>query len=96
MVDRSSNTSTATFHGARDEKAKTMKQKREKMKTQEEKEEADKNFDMLTETFQLSMRSKGEEDKDSSSKKKCEVGSSKKTAESKQHAVAKICAAAKQ
>ena len=44
----------------------------------------------------LSMRSKGEDYKYSSSKKDIELGSSKKTAEAKQHVAAKICAAAKQ
>ena len=81
MVDKSSNTLTATSH-----KAKTMKEKRERMKTQEVEEGADKNFDMLTVTFPLSMRSNGEEYKDSSRKTEIEDGSSKTMKENKESA----------
>ena len=48
------------------------------MKIQEEKEEAEKKLRHVDGDVPLSMRSFGEEDKSSSSKKEIEVGSSKK------------------
>ena len=86
-----SNTLTATFHFALDKKAKTMKQK----KNQEEKEEPDTKTEIVDGYVPLCMRRYCEEYKDGSSREEIEDGS-KKTAEAKRHAVAKIWAAAKQ
>ena len=66
------------------------------MKTHKVKEVADKKLRHVDVDFPMSMRSKGEEHMDGSNKKEIEVGSRKKTAKAKKHAVAKICAAAKQ
>ena len=63
--------------------AKTMKQKRKKMKTQEVREGADKKLRHVDGDVPLSIRSKGEEYKDSSSKKEIEDGSSTKDCRSK-------------
>ena len=71
-----------------------MKQKRENMKTREVRRSRQK-LRHVDGDVPLSMRRNGEEYKDSS-KKGIEDSSSKNTAEANQHAVAKICAAARQ
>ena len=72
-----------------------MKQKREKMKTQEVEGGSRQKLRHVDGDVPLSLRSKGEEYMDSSSKTEIEDGSNKNDSRSKA-AVAKMCAAAKQ